>query len=188
MFIEPIPQIPVRVYHQDHCNWRGQLGAKYSGELIRVYSDKTCQYLLWYMTLLKCSGLAFIWWKWFIHTVLYICIQPLWHLPPCSVGWMGKQGFLNIFIVGHQRRTGIGVWGIVKTQTNHVVGLLRSQSSLLVEFCRKGCYYGNRHTSLFSDMAGNFFLKSLNPLQAEFIWGNPNSYLHYGLCLYPEML
>ena len=40
MFIEPIPQIPVCVYHQDCCNWWGQLNAKYNGELIRVYSDK----------------------------------------------------------------------------------------------------------------------------------------------------
>ena len=69
------------------------------------------QYLLQYMWQLKCSLHDFIWTKWFINTVLYIPFQLSCPLPSYFNGWMKKHGFLNIFIVGNQKRTGTQVRG-----------------------------------------------------------------------------
>ena len=46
---------------------------------------------IWYVRILKCSGLAFTRSKWFINTTLYITIQLFSNLPSWSGGWMSKQ-------------------------------------------------------------------------------------------------
>ena len=38
-----------------------------------------------------------------MNTLLHKDIQHLWHLSPCSNGWMRKHAFMSIFVVGHQR-------------------------------------------------------------------------------------
>ena len=86
--------------------------------LLKVYSNNTFQYFLRYMGLLKYSGLALIWSKWFIKTVLYIFIQPLGSA--LLFEW-GKHGFLfSIFVVGHQGRivTGVGEFSPTPVKIN----------------------------------------------------------------------
>ena len=100
----------------DGQNWPLVIKWTQSGAfLCGVCWDKTYQHLLWYMRLLKCSGLAFILSKRFINLVPYIYMQLFWHLPSCSGGWMKKQGFRGIYVVRHQRRIGGGNITSLKT-------------------------------------------------------------------------
>ena len=68
-----------------------------------VLLSLSTQYLLQYVRIFKHSGLAFIWQKWFINTLLHKDIQHFWYTPSCSSGWTRKHAFMNIFVIGHQR-------------------------------------------------------------------------------------
>ena len=81
-----------------------------------VLLSLSTQYLLQYVRIFKHSGLAFIWQKWFINSLLHKDIQHFWYTPSCSSGWTRKHAFMSIFVIGHQRIILTGVLPIVTRQ------------------------------------------------------------------------